>query len=218
MISNLNLASQPFRNRALPWTVISLIALVSLASLVWIAGATNETNAKANAVERELASLRGEAGILQGQVDDVKAALTPEQQQALDAAHTLVDRKRFSWSRLFADLETALPSNVRVTRIGVRDVALRGDQTYAELDIAVFSKQPAEVTDMIAEMDRGGIFQAQPVSQTFQKGRTETGTEWLLNVRYMPRNGTPATTPPARTNNAVAEISVDAKGANGGLR
>jgi Tfp pilus assembly protein PilN len=217
VISNLNLASRPFRNRALPWTIISLVALVSLASLVWVAGATNEANAKANAVERELASLRVEAGNLQGQAEEVKSALTPEQQQALDAAHTLVDRKRFSWSRLFADLETALPANVRVTRIGVRDVALRGDQTYAELDIAVFSTQPAQVTDMIAEMDRNGVFQAQPVSQTFQKGRTETGTEWLLNVLYTPRNGAPAT-PPARNANTVAEVSSDAKSASGGLR
>ena len=54
----------------------------------------------------------------------------------------LVDRKRFSWSRLFADLESALPGNVRVTRISVRDVAARGEQTLAELDLTVVSKTP----------------------------------------------------------------------------
>jgi Tfp pilus assembly protein PilN len=217
VVSNLNLASQPFRNRALPWTIISVVALASLLSLIWIAGATNQTNAKADAVERELASLHVEGDQLRGQAEEVKGALTPEQQQALDAAHTLVDRKHFSWSRLFSDLESALPSSVRVTRIGVRDVALRGDQTYAELDLTVIGKKPDDVTNMISEMDRGGIFQAQPVSQTLQRGRGESGTEWTLIVRYMPPAGAPSTTPQTH-NNAIAEASTNATGANGGLR
>ena len=110
--------------------------------------------------------------------------------QTIAAAHVLVDRKRFSWSRLFADLESALPPNVRVTRISVRDVAARGEQTLAELDLAVVSKTPATITEMLGEMDRAGIFQAELRSQNLQKGRGESGTEYELYVIYRPRAGT----------------------------
>ena len=122
----------------------------------------------------------------------VKNSLTQEQLQTLAAAHVLVDRKRFSWSRLFADLESALPGNVRVTRISVRDVAARGEQTLAELDLTVVSKNPTTITDMIGEMDRVGIFQAELRAQNLQKGRGESGTEYELYVIYRPRAGASA--------------------------
>ena len=38
-------------------------------------------------------------------------------------------------------------------------------------------------------MDKGGIFQAQLLSQNLQKGRGEAGTEYELLVIYRPRAG-----------------------------
>lgn len=123
------------------------------------------------------------------QAKAVKNSFTPEQQQALRAAHELVDRKRFSWSRLFADLEASLPGTVKVSRIAVSNVTAQGDQMVAELDLAVFAKAPATITEMISSMDRAGIFQAQLRSQNLQKGRGESGTEYELSVVYRPRAG-----------------------------
>ena len=39
---------------------------------------------------------------------------------------------------------------------------------------------------MIDEMQRGGIFQAELVSQNLQRGRDEVGAEYEMNVRYTP--------------------------------
>lgn len=191
MSAKLNLASQPFRNRALPWAITAIITAVSLVALVFIINRTVEANQRAASVERELTTLRTQAETLKKQAAEIKENLTPEQRQTLQSAHELVDRKRFSWSRLFSDLEDAMPKDVRVTRIKVRDVAVRGPQTIAELDLTVMGKETEDVTRMIAEMDRQGIFHAEVVSQTLQKGRSAGGTEWLLNVRYMPRAGAP---------------------------
>src|SRR6185436_15139358 len=120
----------------------------------------------------------------------------PEQLQTLEAAHTLVDRKHFSWSRLFADLEPALPGSVRVKRIGVRGVATRNDQTLAELELTVVAKTPATVTELIADMDRIGIFQAELRWQNLQRGRGESGAEYELYVVYRPRASSPVTGSP----------------------
>jgi Tfp pilus assembly protein PilN len=203
--TKLNLASRPFSNHALPWVLTALIVTVSLIALILIIRWTGQARRQADVVQTDINSLNQQEQGLRAQALAVKNSLTQEQLQTLAAAHVLVDRKRFSWSRLFADLESALPGNVRVTRISVRDVAAR-DQTLAELDLTVVSKTPATITDMIGEMDRGGIFHAELHVQNLQKGRGESGTEYELFVIYRPRSGASAE---SKTQNlASAEASL----------
>jgi Tfp pilus assembly protein PilN len=190
--TKLNLATKPFSNRALPWVVTAAIISVSLVSLVFILRATNRANTQAAAVQKDISDLGQQEQALRKQAEAVRQSLTSEQRQTLTAAHALVDRKQFSWSRLFADLEAALPGNVRVKRIAVHGVSTRGSQTLAELELAVVAKSPNVVTDMIAAMDRVGIFRAELRAQSLQRGRGEIGSEYELFVIYTPRAGAPA--------------------------
>jgi len=189
MPTKLNLASKPFSNRSLPWVVTTLVVFVSLVCLVFIVRATGRANAQAAAVQKDINDLKQQELNLRKQADAIKNSLTAERLQTLAAAHTLVDRKHFSWSRLFADLESALPGAVRVKRIAVRGVTTRGDGTLADLELTVVAKNPATVTEMIAEMDRGGVFHAELRSTTLSRGRGETGAEYELAVIYRPRAG-----------------------------
>jgi len=166
-----------------------MVIFVSLISLVFIVRATREANAQANAVQKDINNLGRQEQALREQVETVKNSLTSEQLQTLDAAHALVDRKHFSWSRLFADMESALPGAVRVKSIAVRRVVTRGDETLAELDLTVVAKTPTVVTDMIADMDRAGIFHSELRAQNLQRGRGESGAEYELAVIYRPRAG-----------------------------
>ena len=191
MHNSLNLASKPFSNRALPWTLTALVVLFSLTAMILVFRSTGQANSSATAIQRDINELNQQEQALRKQAEEVKASLTPEQVRTLSAAHELVDRKRFSWSRLFADLEAALPGSVRVTRISVRDVVAQGDHMLAELDLTVVAKNPATITNMIGEMDRAGTFQTELRSQNLQKGRGETGTEFELYVVYRPRSGAP---------------------------
>jgi len=165
------------------------ILFLSVVGLFLVIGLTTEANKQASFVQANVNDLKQQEETLMTQAKAVKNSLTPEQQQALRAAHELVDRKRFSWSRLFADLEASLPGTVKVSRIAISNVTAQGDQMVAELDLAVFAKAPATITEMISSMDRAGIFQAQLRSQNLQKGRGESGTEYELSVVYRPRAG-----------------------------
>lgn len=184
-----NLATRPFNNRALPWVLTVSILFLSVVGLFLVVHLTTEANKQASLVQANVNDLKQQEETLMVQAKAVKNSLTPEQQKALRAAHELVDRKRFSWSRLFADLEASLPGTVKVSRIGISNVTAQGDQMVAELDLAVFAKAPATITEMISSMDRAGIFQAQLRSQNLQKGRGESGTEYELSVVYRPRAG-----------------------------
>ena len=196
MATKLNLATKPFSNRSLPWAVTAFLILLSLVCLTLVVRATGHARAQSEAVQNDINSLGQQEQALRKKAEAVKNSLTPDQLRTLEGAHTLVDRKQFSWSRLFADLESALPGSVRVKRIAVRGVARRGDQTLAQLDLAVIAKSPATITDMIAEMDRVGIFQAELRSQNLQRGRGESGTEYELYVVYQPRSGSPVASVP----------------------
>jgi len=191
MTTKLNLASNPFRNRALPWTVAAIVALASVIGLFLIAQSTIQTNAKVATTQSEVAKLQKQTNDLHKQAEAIKIALTPEQQSALKSAHGLVNRKRFSWSQLFADLESALPGGVRVARIVVQEVRTQDDRTVANLDLTVSSKNPTTITQMIEDMERDGVFHAELRAQTLQRGRGESGAEYEMDVRYVPRAGVP---------------------------
>jgi Tfp pilus assembly protein PilN len=187
--------------------ITAAVIFVSLLSLVFIVRATWETSAQANTVQNDINNLGRQENALRQQAETVKNSLTSQQLQTLDAAHALVDRKHFSWSRLFADLESALPGTVRVKSIAVRRVVTRGDETLAELDMTVVAKTPAIVTDMIAEMDRAGVFHSELRAQNLQRGRGESGAEYELAVTYRPRAGAATATSALASNAGEANLT-----------
>jgi hypothetical protein len=197
--SDLNLASKPFSNRLLPWALTAVILFVSVIGLVIVVRLTTAARSQADAAQTEINSLRQQEQALVQTAEQVKNSLTPEQQQAVPAAHQLVDRRKFSWSRLLVDLEASLPANVRVSRIAVNDVTRQGNQTVAALDLAVFTKNPATISEMISTMQKEGIFLPELRTQTLQKGRGEAGTEYELSVIYRPRD--------VYSNQSVAEMT-----------
>jgi len=162
---------------------------VSLIGLLIVVQLTTTTNKQADQVQAQITQLKQREHTLLEAAKQVQQAFTPDQQQALPAAHELVDRKAFSWSRLLADLESSLPASVKVSRIAVRDVTRQGGQTVAQLDLAVFAKNPSTISEMINAMHQEGVFVAEIRNQNLQKGRGEVGTEFELAVIYRSRAG-----------------------------
>lgn len=189
MNNSLNLASKPFSNRIVPWALTATILFVSLVGLVLVVQLTTRARSEAARAQAEINSLRQREQALLEAAKSVKNSFTPEQQQALPAAHRLVDRKAFLWSKLLSDLESSLPNNVRVSRISVREVTTQGNQTVAQLDLAVFAKNSSTISEMISTMHQEGVFQVELRNQDLQKGRGESGTEYELFVTYRARPG-----------------------------
>jgi Tfp pilus assembly protein PilN len=186
--SNLNLASKPFSNRLLPWVLTAVILLISVVGLVVVIQLTTSINRDVASKSASVNTMKQEEQALIAKGEELKRQFTTDKQQALQAAHQLVDRKGFSWSRLFVDLEDALPDNVRVSRIAVRDITRQGDQTIADLDLVVFSKTSNNVLQMMTDMNKNGVFNAELHTQNLQKGRGEGGSEFELGVIYRPRH------------------------------
>jgi Tfp pilus assembly protein PilN len=198
-VNSLNLASKPFSNRILPWALTAIVLFVSFVGLVVVVRLTTVANREAAVIQVENNALKQQEKALSEAAAAVREQLSPQQQQAVPSAHKLIDRKRFSWSRLLSDFESQLPASVRVSRIAVRDVLTQGDTTVAALDLAVFTKNPATITEMIADMHQRGVFQLVLRSQNLAKGRGEQGTEYEFDVIYR--------APSAYTSERVAEVT-----------
>ena len=187
-----------------------IVTLFSIVALIFIGQKTFQKNAQAQSTARDVAELRKQSDELNKKADEIRKALTPEQQRDLKSAHTLVNRKQFSWSRLFADLEAALPRDARVQRIAVKEVRPDGDRTVANLELVVASKSSTTITEMIQNMEREGVFHAELTSQNAQRGREDSGAEYELNVYYSPRAGAPITV--ADRNNRPVDTATERAG------
>jgi Tfp pilus assembly protein PilN len=172
---------------------------VSFIGLIFVVQLTTTANREANAAQLEINTLKQKEQALLKAAESMKASYTGDQQQALPAAHQLVERKRFAWSGLLAELEASLPNNVKVSRISVEDVTKVGDQTVAQLELAVFAENASTITEMISAMHQQGIFQLELRNQDLQKGRGEKGTEYEFFVIYRAR--------PGYSIDSVAEVS-----------
>lgn len=188
MIARLNLASHPFRNRTLPWAAAVAVSLGSLIALVVILAEYRRVSAESELTGRQIAVLVKERDELQSEAEAIRESIPDNERRTLEAAHALVERKQFSWAQLFTDLESVLPSGVRVSSIAVRDVSRFGELTRADLDMTVVGRASADVTGMINEMNRGGTFNAVPLTENRREARGESGAEWTLRVGYVQRS------------------------------
>lgn len=189
MITRLNLATHPFRNRTTPY-LLSLV-LMALGAFGALVGITQwyQTNKEIEIARKQLDEMEAEIAQLKGKGDLVQQQLSPEQRQVLIAAHKLVANKTFGWSRLFADLEAVLPGDVSTSRISVENIYRDGDRVKAELELGVLSRNYQSVMGMIGSMNNSGLFQAELRGQDRQENERVTYTEYTLRLVYTPAYG-----------------------------
>ena len=202
MITKLNLATHPFRNRALPYIAAGLILLLSAVSGIYFLARLNQNWKENEVLAVSIRENQAEIQRLKGEGEKVQQLLTPEQKVVLNASHKLVANKTFGWSRLFADLERVLPGNVSASRIAVENVYQDAGNIKAELEFAVLSRDYPAVISMIENMNNSGLFQAYLRGQDLQKNERVTYTEYTFRLIYTPGYGY-STTPEAD----VAQIS-----------
>ena len=189
MITKLNLASRPFRNRTTPYLISLLLLAVAVSAGLLCFSQMNKVATQNEIAKGQIKQMDEQTKELKGKGEAVQQQLTPEQQNILIASHKLVANKTFGWSRLFADLEAVLPGSVSASRIAVENVYKEGDRIKAELDFSVLSRDYPAVNTMIATMNSSGLFQAELKSQDRQQNERLTYTEYTLHLIYTPAYG-----------------------------
>lgn len=116
-----NLSTRPFYNeRAVSFWLLALSVIVTLATafnvarIIRYSQSDTELATEASRDEARAMDLRGEAARLRGSVDLQQMDLASIEAKQ---ANELIDRRTFSWTDLFNQLETTLPPNVRITAV-----------------------------------------------------------------------------------------------------
>ena len=189
MITKLNLATYPFRNRVLPYLVAGLLLVVSSIGGIYCLARLNENQNRNELLSASVSEQQAEIERLKGEGSKVQQLLTEDQKALLTAAHKLVANKTFGWSRLFADLEAVLPPSVSASRISIENIYQDGDRIKAELELGILSRDYPAVMSMIERMNNSGLFQAELRGQNLQKNERITFTEYTFRLIYTPAYG-----------------------------
>jgi len=177
----LNFASQPARNERLPALLfaVAAVALVGLTvrQAVVVRGLLPARTSK---LHREVATLEAELDRLRAEGRTLTAPKPGKQELAeWSVLKDLVDRRTFSWTGLFARLETVLPREVRIVTIAP-DV--KNGQVV--LDIVAVAK-PAQVgLGLVGVLERRAEFEdVYPLRVTEKDGGE---AEFNYTMRYLP--------------------------------
>lgn len=179
MSAPLNLASRPFRNTRLPRLLLVLAWLVVLALtglqavLVWRLqpGQTAPQWREVQRLETQLASLAERERRARSEVDKdtLKRWL---------ALQELVDRRAFSWSRLFVVLEELAPPGVRFLSL-----APNLQEGYLRLELEAEARSQAEALELVRVLEARPEFE-----QVFPLNIDEApaGRRMRCTMRYEP--------------------------------
>jgi type IV pilus assembly protein PilN len=182
---NINLATRPYEDAREFWSrwglgvgalgVVTLI-LIGLAVQGWVkAGRDRQTISH---LEDQIADRDRERAAAQQLLELPVNRSTRDQSQFLNG---LIQRKAFSWTRVFEDLEKVMPNSLHV-------VALKpelDDQNQLELELKVAADSRAGAVDLVHRMEGSKHFQG---AQLVQEQTPDSGggiTATILAV-YVP--------------------------------
>jgi hypothetical protein len=180
----LNLAREPFRHDR-PMLVASAAACVILiVTLVFLSsGALSEraqsqkTRVVLNAVNRQLTRMQAEQARLESGMRQPANAVVLDRSLLFN---DIIRRKSISWTRIFSDLETVLPHNVRISAIHPQV----NSKDELSLDMTVEADAPEQVIGFVAKLEGSDVFGSTQVSTITLPTQNDPYYRYRLSVTY----------------------------------
>jgi type IV pilus assembly protein PilN len=183
---DINLATRPYEDARRFWMRWGLgVGLLGVFTLFLLGFAVKGWR-EAGRDRHEIARL--EAQIAERDLERAKAQAfldlaanrsTRDQSQFLNE---LIDRKAFSWTRVFEDLEQVMPTNLHA-------VSLRpelNEQNQMELEMSVAGNTRAAAVDLVHRMEGSKHFRGAQLVQEGQTGEAGTGVAASVVAIYVP--------------------------------
>jgi hypothetical protein len=201
-----NLSTRPFYNiRAVQVALgalallVVVLTLLNIVQLIRLTSSGRALGARAQQAEVEAQRLREEARRIRSQID---AKELSEVAAAAEEANAIIDLRAFSWSELFAQLETTEPESVRLTSFQTQED--RSGKLIVNLRVQ--ARRVQDLESFIDALEKTGRFHEVLAAEE------QTNPEGLINALvesvYSPPVAEPASAPAAsgpRTTGAAGE-------------
>lgn len=180
-----NLATEPFR-RDRPMLVASMVCGVVLVALLGVLlflivserSRQTETRAAVAKLNSELRAISAEQTKLDAVLRQPMNAEVLERSLLLNA---LILRKSISWSKLFADIESVKPDNVRLVQVRLPQINSRNEVT---LDMEVGAQNPGQMIDFLKHLENSPLFGPTNVSRKSPPTQNEPLWRYRVMVSY----------------------------------
>lgn len=182
---DINLATHPYEDAREFWARwglgVTLLAVLTLGLLAWaVQGWTRAGRDRQEIalVEAQIAERDKERAQDQAVLEQAANRSTRDQSQFLNG---LIQRKAFSWTRVFEDMELVMPSNLHV-------VSLRpelNDQNQMELELRVIGDRNAAV-ELVHRMEGSRHFRGAQLMQEAQSAESGSGVVAVVDATYVP--------------------------------
>ncbi|HEX4170369.1 MAG TPA: hypothetical protein VHZ55_33300 [Bryobacteraceae bacterium] len=188
--SDMNIASQPFRrerayNAALAAAGLGLfVSLLVLVSLILHARVqAKDLRAVIDAQNVELTRFRRLQATYSAVLARPKNADVFSQSVLLNE---LIARRSVSWTRVFEDLGTVLPKNMRLLSIRLPQVSREGPSglNRVQLDMWVGTEQPAAVIQLLKKLESSRLFGDASVMTEAPPTQNDPLHKYRLTVAY----------------------------------
>ena len=180
-----NLASEPFR-RDRPILVGSAVCAILLLALLGIQAylivgerdQAKDAREAVNRLEIEIGAINAE----QAKLDAVlRQAPNAEVLQRSVFLNTLVNRKSISWTRIFADLESVMPYNVRLVQVRLPQINSRNEIT---LEMVVASQESTPVIAFMKKLEASPRFGPMTLHTMVPPSQNQPLYQYRLSVDY----------------------------------
>ena len=161
-----NLSTRPFYNELAVRTAVGIVLLLVLLLTAFSVFRALSLRAEEQRLSARATQARSEAARLRAEADRAMAQIDPKELESVSTAaseaNDAITRRTFSWTALLADLEVALPANVRVTA-----VAPRLENGIIKVVFQVESTNHEELAEFMDALDaRGSFLQVLPGGQS----------------------------------------------------
>ena len=183
---DINLATRPYEDAREFWVRwglgVGLLGVLTLALLgLAVRGWTNAGRDRQNIaqLQSQIAERDRERATAQAFLEMSVNRSTRDQSQFLNG---LIQRKAFSWTRVFEDLERVMPVNLHV-------VSLRpelNEQSQMQLDMKVAGDTRAAAVELVHRMEGSTHFQGAQLVSEGQSGETGSGVIASVIAIYVP--------------------------------
>jgi len=170
---DINLATRPYEDAREFWgrwgLGVGLLALVTVGLLGWTVHGwvdAGKDRHKISQLQAQISERDHERAKAQAFLDMTVNRSTRDQSQFLNG---LIQRKSFSWTRVFEDLERVMPPNLHVVSLRPEPT----DQNQMQLDMKVAADSYSAAVDLVHRMETSRHFQS---AQLVSVGQNSTGT------------------------------------------
>ena len=166
----INLASQPFRRERGQKAVLAFVCLALTCSLLLLTGLIFHERSKASDTRRQIDQERAQLRRFQRDQASFSAVLgRPDNADVFAKSvflNQLIARRAISWTRVFRDLETVMPPDMRLEAVRLPQIASEdaGGVDHVQLDMVVGTRRPDTVITLLKQLGVSPLFGAAAVA------------------------------------------------------